>query len=293
MWDLFICYASEDKNIAKPIYDALYYHLWVWYDDAIFTIGDSISRTIDTGLKNSKMGLIILSEKFFEKTWPERELHALQAKEERGIYRILPIWYNINREFIVGKSPILADIKAININNIDELKIEKIIDAVNSSGIPSTPISYIIKKEEIPAIQMNTGDFISTDWNKESTKAVDNYIQNTDWQTQDIFINDKNHLKLGILVHRYPTIDEAKAGFLMNKKKYESQFGKLFKLNVGEESYGYVSGYLVEVVTFRTTNILATVCYYFTKNRSSITYADKFARTIDRKIRTLISKKIL
>jgi len=291
MWDLFICHASDDKEIAKPIYDALFDDLWVWYDDAIFTQGESISRTIDLGLRDSRMGLVILSENFFKKDWPEKELNALISRETGGIYRILPIWYKITKEFVASKSPILADRKAVHIDRIEDLKIDIIIDAVNASGIPNIPISYLIKREEIPAIRLNIRDVDLSGWEAQSPKAVDNYELNTDWQTQDVFINPKNQLKLGSLTHRYLTIKEAKKGFLDNKKDYEHKFGKLFKPNIGEESYGYVSGSMVEVTTFRTANLLITTCFYVTNNRHSIKHAEKFSRIIDRKIRTIISKK--
>ncbi|MNG40440.1 hypothetical protein D3C84_1290240 [compost metagenome] len=39
----------------------------VWYDEFELEIGDSLRRSIDNGLKNSKYGIVILSEAFFKK----------------------------------------------------------------------------------------------------------------------------------------------------------------------------------------------------------------------------------
>ncbi|MCK5039521.1 MAG: toll/interleukin-1 receptor domain-containing protein [Candidatus Aenigmarchaeota archaeon] len=68
-WDVFICHASEDKgSIAKPLADKLKDNdLEVWYDEFTLKLGDKLRRSIDNGLKESKYGIVILSESFFTK----------------------------------------------------------------------------------------------------------------------------------------------------------------------------------------------------------------------------------
>jgi hypothetical protein len=75
-WDLFISHASEDKDsFVRPLATALrQLGVMVWYDEFSLSIGDSISRSIDSGLANSKYGLVVISESFIRKKWPEYEL---------------------------------------------------------------------------------------------------------------------------------------------------------------------------------------------------------------------------
>ena len=92
-WDIFICHATEDKEeIARPLAEALgARNLAVWFDERSLTVGDSLRRSIDEGLANSKFGIVILSPRFFEKHWPQQELNGLAAKEVGGAKVILPV----------------------------------------------------------------------------------------------------------------------------------------------------------------------------------------------------------
>jgi hypothetical protein len=83
----------------------------VWFDDAELTIGDSLSAEIDRGLAESRFGVVILSEAFFSKRWPQRELHAMVARETiDGEKVILPVLHGINLRRLAEVSPTLADV---------------------------------------------------------------------------------------------------------------------------------------------------------------------------------------
>lgn len=55
-WDVFISHASEDKDVfVRPLATALrQLGVSVWYDEFTLTVGDSISRSIDKGLADSR-----------------------------------------------------------------------------------------------------------------------------------------------------------------------------------------------------------------------------------------------
>ena len=78
-WDVFISHASEDKeSIARPLKNALTdAGLRVWYDESELKIGDRLHKSIDEGIAKSGFGIVILSENFFKKDWPQRELDGL------------------------------------------------------------------------------------------------------------------------------------------------------------------------------------------------------------------------
>lgn len=135
-WDLFICHASEDKDeVARPLAEALTGKgLSVWYDEFTLTLGDSLSTSIDYGLANSRFGVVILSPAFFNKEWPKRELDGLTAKEISSGKTILPIWHNVERDYVLRYSPILADKLAVSISEGLDRVVTEIQKAVSKDG---------------------------------------------------------------------------------------------------------------------------------------------------------------
>lgn len=110
-WDVFISYASEDKElIVRPLAHALQSRdLVVWFDEFELRIGDSLRRRIDHGLASSRFGVVVLSHHFFTKGWPSYELDGLVTKGIDGDQAILPIWHNIAKSEVISFSPPLAD----------------------------------------------------------------------------------------------------------------------------------------------------------------------------------------
>ncbi|MDQ3816340.1 MAG: toll/interleukin-1 receptor domain-containing protein [Acidobacteriota bacterium] len=115
-WDVFISHASEDKDsFVRPLAVALnQLGVNVWYDEFSLGLGDSISRSIDKGLAKSKYGLVVISEAFIRKKWPEYELRGLVAREIDEEKVIIPIWHGVSREQVMMFSPPLADKMALN-----------------------------------------------------------------------------------------------------------------------------------------------------------------------------------
>lgn len=130
-YDLFICHASEDKDIVKPLVNRLEEKGFrVWYDEYVIKLGDSLRRTIDKGLASSRFGIVILSPHFFKKEWPQKELDALAEKEINGEKVILPIWHNITKKEVAQKSPLLATLYAAKTEDGLEQVVNMIIKAI-------------------------------------------------------------------------------------------------------------------------------------------------------------------
>lgn len=126
-FDAFISHAIEDKDIVKLIVKNLISSGFkIWYDEFELKIGDSLRKSIDLGITNSKYGIVILSKSFFEKKWTEYELNGLIAKEIEGKKVILPIWREITKEVVLSYSPTLADKFALTIPDIPEFNIQEI-----------------------------------------------------------------------------------------------------------------------------------------------------------------------
>jgi hypothetical protein len=109
-FDVFISHASEDKdNFVRPLAATLTgMGLKVWYDEWTLAIGDSLRRKIDEGLTASDYGVVVLSQNFFAKEWPQTELDGLFALEMDGRKVILPVWHNVTRQDVLKYSPLLA-----------------------------------------------------------------------------------------------------------------------------------------------------------------------------------------
>lgn len=110
-WDVFISHASDDKEaFARPLASALQdAGLQVWFDEFTLRVGDSLRRSIDKGLAHSKYGVVVISESFLQKEWPQKELDGLVAREFEGHKVILPVWHNVALETVRSSSPLLAD----------------------------------------------------------------------------------------------------------------------------------------------------------------------------------------
>lgn len=143
MWDVFISHASEDKEdvVAELATRLRRYDVSVWYDEFELKLGDSLSKSIDKGLADSRYGIIILSPSFFAKKWPDYELRSLLSREIHADNKvILPIWHNIDAKDILKYSPYLADKYALTTAiGLDELvyRIVEVIrpDILNSHAI--------------------------------------------------------------------------------------------------------------------------------------------------------------
>lgn len=111
VFDVFISHASEDKDeVVRPLANALRETgLSVWYDEFELRIGDSLRRKIDRGLGSSRFGVVVLSQAFFGKGWPEYELDGLVTRAVSGEQILLPIWHNVSKREVIGYSASLAD----------------------------------------------------------------------------------------------------------------------------------------------------------------------------------------
>lgn len=114
-WDVFISHAHEDKEaVARPLATELRSRgIRVWYDEFSLSLGDSLRRSIDRGLAESRFGVVVLSPSFFAKEWPMRELNGLTSRENAGGKVILPLWHGVQQSDVARYSPLLADRPAI------------------------------------------------------------------------------------------------------------------------------------------------------------------------------------
>jgi formylglycine-generating enzyme required for sulfatase activity/ferredoxin len=130
-WDVFLSHASEDKPFARQLVEALEnWGVRVWFDEHILQPGDSLRRKIDAGLANSSYGIVVISETFLSKEWPQRELDGLFAREVGNAKVLIPIWHEISASKLRKVSPSLADRMSILSNGCVDVVAEKIVVAI-------------------------------------------------------------------------------------------------------------------------------------------------------------------
>src|SRR5580693_1169879 len=131
-WDAFISHASEDKeDFVRALAAKLREEgLRIWYDEFTLTVGDSLRRSIDRGLANSRFGIVVISRSFLQKEWPQKELDGLVAREIGGVKVILPVWHNISAAEVLSYSPLLADRLAASSNEGLEQVAKKLFEAM-------------------------------------------------------------------------------------------------------------------------------------------------------------------
>jgi|CXWL01.1.fsa_nt_gi hypothetical protein len=160
MYDVFICHATEDKDsAARPVAKGLSSAgRSVWYDEFSLTLGDSLRRSIDRGLANSRYGVVILSPSFFKKNWPQAELDGLFAKEISGDKTILPVWHELDRKDVLEKSPLLADRVAAKTSDGIDAVIEKILNVLEPDRLHSTHSGLTVSISP-PSIRLHSGEW--------------------------------------------------------------------------------------------------------------------------------------
>lgn len=111
--DVFICHAGPDKEaVARPLAQTLERQGFsVWLDEAEIRWGDSLTQKVNEGLKSSRFVVVVLSESFLERPWPQRELDAaLNQEAASGEVRVLAlIAAQESRDRMLSELPLLND----------------------------------------------------------------------------------------------------------------------------------------------------------------------------------------
>lgn len=153
-WDAFICHASEDKKtFVRSLANELTRRgAHIWYDEFTLKLGDSLRRSIDKGLAKSRYGIVILSQVFFKKEWPQKELDGLFELNRNGQKVMLPVWLDVSHEDVARFSPLLADLIAAKASEGVDKVSDQLWDILSSSLV----MKDILNESSIAASRRNT-----------------------------------------------------------------------------------------------------------------------------------------
>jgi len=128
----FLSYDSRDRDrIARPLALELSKRgVPVWFDEFALKVGDSLREKIETGLKECKRCILIISPQFLANTgWTKREFDSVFTRELLDRKKVvLPIWVEVEQRSVYEYSPTLADKVALRWS----LGIKRVADALAS-----------------------------------------------------------------------------------------------------------------------------------------------------------------
>lgn len=108
---LFICHASEDKEDFVEHLVSELQGVNLFYDKYSLMSGDFIGATIHEAISESSGAVVIISENFIGKTYPENELKLILSKLlKEDNYKFFPISLEVGVEKIKGRYKLFDDV---------------------------------------------------------------------------------------------------------------------------------------------------------------------------------------
>lgn len=120
----FISHDSRDKKevVRKIAINLERMMCPVWYDEFSLKVGANLRESIESGLKNCKKCVLVLSKNFFANGgWTKKEFDSIFTREileEKQL--VLPVWYGVNKNSVYAYSPTLLNVKGLDWETLGE-----------------------------------------------------------------------------------------------------------------------------------------------------------------------------
>ena len=117
---IFICDDFSDKSFAMEINEELKKRdISTWFDADHMQIGDSVTDSINEGLRSCPYVAVIISREFLRNTSiANREYKGtIQLLRSKSCKKILPIWRGVRSKDVVAFDPQLGDIRAERVSD--------------------------------------------------------------------------------------------------------------------------------------------------------------------------------
>ena len=133
----FISHDTRDKDVlVRELALAMIKGMCpVWYDEYSLQVGQSLRESIETGLKEARKCVLVLSPNFFSnKGWTKAEFDSIFTREileQTNV--ILPVWHEVGAKEVYDYSPRLADRVGLPSSlGVDELA-RKLVAAIKTT----------------------------------------------------------------------------------------------------------------------------------------------------------------
>jgi TIR domain len=137
MHDAFISYATEDNDFAVDVALGLKTNgLSIWFAPLSLKVGNKLLDSIETGLQESRSGVLILSKDYLKKGWTQYEMDILVRQHIEKNKKILPVWLDVSKAEVEIRHSGLSGIVAITDIKPTYRVVSHIVEAL-SDGAPS------------------------------------------------------------------------------------------------------------------------------------------------------------
>ena len=132
----FLCHASEDKEIARPLAEELQRNgIDTFYDEWEIGPGDSFRQKIDKGIEDCTHFIVLLTHNSIQKRWVNEEIDAGFVQNLEGKCKFIPLRCGLDVDQL---SPLLKGKYSPALDGgHDESNIKKLIDFIH--GITDKP----------------------------------------------------------------------------------------------------------------------------------------------------------
>lgn len=181
-YDAFVSHAVEDKiAVANDLCNRLEKAgLKLWYSGKELKIGDSLEKTIETGLAQSRYGIVILSQMYLQKNWPRKEYYMLKSKEAELGKVILPVLHDITVDELQKFDISVPDRWAISIDNGIDLVVQKLLEEIQGNTSQVRINNKILAMVALIVVTILGSYFTYSIYTKNSApsiKVVEHYVQ--------------------------------------------------------------------------------------------------------------------
>ena len=98
-WDVFICHAGEDKPFGLCLYRRLVRAgLRSFLDEVSLRVGGDAPAAMKAAVHSSQIAVVLLSEEFFQKPWPQKELRWFLERRKASRSTVVPVFLGITVE---------------------------------------------------------------------------------------------------------------------------------------------------------------------------------------------------
>lgn len=109
-WFVFVCHASEDKDLARRIATDLHSAgIETFFDEWDITAGESVRARIDEGLAASTHVVVLLTDRSLAKPWVNAEIDAAFVRKVAGQGRLIPLRFQLPAHRL---PPLLAPLRS-------------------------------------------------------------------------------------------------------------------------------------------------------------------------------------
>jgi len=134
--DVFISYAHADQAWVRVLAENLHQSgLNVFFDEWEIAPGDVLAHKLDEGIRNSRNGVLVVSQAAFERPWVKEEYAAMMTRAVAGQQRLIPVLIED-----AEMPPLLASRVWVDFRNADgpvyQARLQELIKALTSRPGP-------------------------------------------------------------------------------------------------------------------------------------------------------------